>query len=411
MRRTAFLGGLAVALTLGCNGGGSPTTGARTAQPAIGTTIPTPPIRPVPPAPRPAPPPLPRTIRPDIFNGTAVAPASLQASAQSYGWPGVAGTTYRVSLDTQPTGQQVDLVLRETDDRGETELNVLYTRRVRTPFTVDLTATMDSYLYLVVSDPNGANLTLRDLRVKPTKQLDSTSFTVAFHLAGDSFAGYGAFNDLATSADATAFCTDIVKRVNALYAQTGIQIDLSRSGFDRISTAAVAAGVPGLVENGRTFLATQTSPAREWGAFGLPATDPSYGKALDIFLMHDGSTRDGSVLGMCECFVPTGGLFKGKGNGSFVAAPLFPTKGKPTPVDELASTIAHEIGHFLSLPHPTEEDFVTVDDLVDTPVAARADSFRADSSNLMCAIAAPGQTVLTPDQINAMRGFLAIREH
>ncbi len=52
-----------------------------------------------------------------------------------------------------------------------------------------------------------------------------------------------------------------------------------------------------------------------------------------------------------------------------------------------------------------------MDDLADTPVALKGESTRRDGTNLMCAVSGPGQTVFTQDQINAMKGFLAIRDH
>ncbi len=409
MGRIALLGGLTVALVLGCNGGGgsshgsAKTAAAATAGPAMSPLVTT--AAPAIPVTLPA-----GTFRPDIFTGTALPAASLQAGPRTYGWPSVEGVTFGVYIDTLPSGQMVDVTIQETFQRGKSVQNTLVRKSVKTPFSPTVTATMDSYMTLTVTDPNAVNLVVREVRVKPAKQLDASSFSVIFHLAGDSFAGFNEWNDLKTDADVAAFFTDLAKRVNLYFKQAGIQIDMSRSGYDKISTAAVAQKAPGLVANGKTYLKTQTAKATEWGQFALPATDTSYGKALDIFIVQGGSLVDGRTLGICECYVPMGGIFEGGGPGSFLVAAIFPEGSEAVTLDDLANTVAHEIGHFLSLSHPTEENFV-VDDLVDTPVAVEGASTRADGTNVMCAVSGPGQNVFTPDQINAMKGFLATRPH
>ncbi|MEZ0230987.1 MAG: M43 family zinc metalloprotease [Planctomycetota bacterium] len=397
----ALLGGLAVVSLVGCNGAVPPAAAAAKATTAPSGTAPSTSVTTGPNT----------IVRPDILNGAAVPPASLRTGPRTYGWPSVRGTTFRVSFDTLPTKRSVDVTLKEIPRDGKSPGNTTIEKRVTTPFAVEVTATTDTYFRLDVTAPEGEDLTLHDLRVKPSRQGDSSRFTVAVHVAGDSFAGFGQFNDLATDRDVGAFQADLMRRVNALYAPTGIQIDVARSRYDRISATTVGESAPGLVVGGRTYLKTQTASSSEWGQFGVPETDPRHGKALDIFLVHGGSLVDGRTLGICECYLPVGGIFSGAGDGTFVVAAIFPQGERAQSLDQLANTLAHEVGHFLSLRHTTEGNFMYVDDLADTPFAVPGESVRGDATNIMCPFSLPGQTVFTPDQVNAMRGYLAISDH
>jgi hypothetical protein len=154
MRHLALGASCALAFALGCNGNGSP-VGSKGSTVAAIKQIPTPPTaKPTAPVSSTATPTTPATpakpvaaafVRPDIFNGTSVAPAPVNSSTPTYGWASVEGVTFHVSIDTQPSGKSVKLLLRETDKRGTNTLNTLFDKLVTTPFTGDFKATTDSY--------------------------------------------------------------------------------------------------------------------------------------------------------------------------------------------------------------------------------------------------------------------------
>ena len=103
--------------------------------------------------------------------------------------------------------------------------------------------------------------------------------------------------------------------------------------------------------------------------------------------------------------------------------PSFGVSGRTASVSGLF--VPKEIGHFLSLSHPTESD-LSYDDFADTPEIPKSDDVNNDGSldgelsttsagatNLMFFASIPGvtQTTLTTEQAAAMRSYLSILDH
>src|SRR5262249_15026675 len=135
---------------------------------------------------------------------------------------------------------------------------------------------------------------------------DPTRFKVNLHVCGDSFAGFGDFNDLATNADLQAFAGELLKGVNEIYAPTGVQVDIGSSMVCRITNAQVQSVNSRLVEKGVTILAARKkllAPSEEWGRLGMDASDPAYGNGVDVFVVHSEVTDASSAgtTGICNC--------------------------------------------------------------------------------------------------------------
>lgn len=376
-------------------------------------------------------------IRADIRTGASVPSTSLQGlDLHHYVFPATPGDTFTLEIDTQPSARPIQIFVVQSVPNGAGGVNttVLVPEKtvVTTPYTTALTASADSTINVLVFDHLQANLTLSNLSVlADQQQANTSSFVAVIHIAGDSFAGFGAHNDLATVADKQQFVSDLLSGVNTVWAQTGVQIDIGGSAFDTLTTAQVQAAEPSLVQSGRTVLdggdLGLNAPARRWGNLGVPTSDPLYGLALDIFIVQNSVVGSAgvAVLGF-NAGVPLrsqGGVFEGTGLTHSLTFSIFDETGQPQTMSTLITILAHELGHFLSLIHTTEQTFVP-DDLSDTPFSTSShdtnsdgalnplDTLQAcpDFSNLMFPFAG-GQTQLSAEQGLAMRAYLAIREH
>lgn len=368
--------------------------------------------------------------RPDIFTGASLPPVSLQDRLlHLHSFPGIAGTTYLITLDTTPTSSNILIRIEQPGRQVFVD-----TTTVKTPFTTSITAQQDETVLISVYDPAQINLTLSKVQVMPTKQpYNPTSFRVVVHFLGDSFAGFGKFNDLASSSDRSSFAFDLVSRVNTIFAPMGIQID-STIGYDSYSSGQVASVNPSLVWGGFTILPLSSdSQVASLGSLGVNASDPAFGKALDIFIVQtsQNTQASGFTVGFAPAFLGTGslgglgGVFSGFGARNSAFFELFyvdPSTNvlKPLSMDLIATTAAHEIAHFLSLNHTSESNYHYNGHFPDAPFTPFANDvnknffmepteFGADTSNLMF-WENPG-TTLTSGQINGIKGFLAIRDH
>lgn len=404
----------------GGGGGGAPTTATVTpgnpALPSSPTTT-TPPPPPstgqrVSPAGQTA------AIRADL-GGSSAASVSLQDQlVHVYRVPGVPGTSYRVSVDTRPSGRSIDLVVAPEGGGA-----ALFSDTVQTPFTTTVTAADEVALELRVFDPFQAGLTLASLTVTPTAApWDPGRFQVVIHVCGDSFANLGHSNNLATSGDLATFAGALIDRVNAIL-PADVQIDPTRSGIRRLSASQVNAVAPTLTPSGRTVLPLDSRQVSQLAQLGIPGSDPDFGRALDVFLVQDANPGFPDVTGQCECNdAGQGGVFVGTGPSHGVYLKLFERNGAGRTLAELSSTLAHELGHFLSMRHTTERCFST-DDIPDTPFSSPASSdldgnamldpneSGPDASYVMFPYASTTKSLWSPGQRAAMRGYLSVREH
>lgn len=379
-------------------------------------------------------------IRPDIRTGASVPMVSLQDRlTHNYAFPATPGRSYTLEIDTQPSGMPILIQAAELTTSGAFSS---LPQTVTTPYSTTLVATAESTIYVSVFDENQRNLTLSKLTVLADQQEPNTSsFTTIVHIAGDSFAGFSSipenavYNNLATTTDRQRLVSDLLNGVNTIWAPTGVQINVAGSGFRSLSNAQVQAVEPSLIQGGRTILdagdMALNVPARRWGNLGIPASDPTFGRSIDVFLVQDGVSN--GVLGFSAGIRlrGQGGIPEGAGLTHCLIFSLFDSGGTPETVGTLTKTLAHELGHFLSLMHTTETDFQPQswggqDDLTDTPFSTTAhdtngngvldggDSLQAcpDFTNLMFPIAqSGGQTALTSEQGAAIRAYLAIRRH
>jgi hypothetical protein len=426
MNRILVLPASLLVLTVaGCGGGGggsSPTAAAAPAQGTASTTSSAPA-----PAPTPAPPPATRVtpvgqtdpLRPDLLSGQSLASVSLQDRREHvFRFPGIPGTSYRFSIDTQPSGRELDVqVVEENGGRSR------FSGTVRTPYTGAVSASADVALELRVFDPYQASLTLSRLSVTPAapSPWDPGKFQVVLHVCGDSFAGLGMFNDLATAQDQSSFAGALLDRLNTIL-PSDVQVDVAASGIRRLSVADVSGVAPALVAGGRTLLPVSTQDVGGITRLGIPSTNATFGRALDVFLCQEANPQFPTTTGQCECNdVGQGGVFLGTGPEHAVFLRLFEPNGLGRTLAALANTLAHELGHFLSLFHTTEASLL-VDDIPDSPFSSRAHDLNGngrldsnedtgpDAGHVMFPYAGQ-KTLWSMGQRAAMRAYLSLREH
>lgn len=358
-------------------------------------------------------------IRPDLLSGNSVPTVSLNDQmTHVYRFPGIPGVTYRINIDTVPSGRQIRVDVVEAAQGG----SILLGQNVTTPFFAQVQAVNDVQLDVRVFDFNQGGLTLSTLSVTPAAfGFDQGRFRVFLHLCGDDFSGLGMFNDLATTNDQAAFLTALLNSVNQTFPGE-VQVDVAGSGFAQRTNAEVQAVVPSLVQNNRVVLPNTIGEEDALSLLGIPESDPNWGFAADVFIVHSPNPSFPDGTGQCDC-VPAGqgGVFRGRGPDHSVFVRLFDIQGQPRTMAELANTLTHELGHFLSLRHPTESSFV-VDDLIDTPFSTLAQDANGngmldpsegtgpDATNVMF-LYAGNKTVWTPLQRAAMRAYLGLREH
>ena len=263
----------------------------------------------------------------------------------------------------------------------------------------------------------------------PPTTFNPTSFTVLFHVAGDDFKGFsaalgnGGYNDLRTQADRAVFLGDMISAVNAVWAPSGVQI-AAASAITDLSTAKVQAAEPSLIVSGFTAVGDAGTTVR-WGNLGAPATDPGFGLAMDVFLVQ--RPTPGGNGAEAVGFAIRSGTFEGRGTTHGATFALFSASGQPIPRSTLFETMAHEMAHFLSLPHTTETTFVA-DNIADTPFSTVAandtnkngqldagDALSAcpDAGNLMFPFSFIGKPfpTITAGQGAAMRAYLTATKH
>lgn len=354
------------------------------------------------------------------LGGPSLSPVSLQdQKVHLYRTPAIASVGMAVSVDTSPTGQSISLKIH-TGAAGQT----LFSQMVTTPFTTTVTPSQDVTLSVEVYDGAQANLSLSSLVATPAAApFDRAGFDVVFHFCGDlPFVGQtggslGYHNGLATAADRAAFVADLAGRVNALFPA---QFKVKSAGVGKLfSNSQLSTISPVLVSAGVSRLALNTSALSALTGQGAAASDPTFGKAVDVFVLHSESTNTGVTGIAIADLAGGGGVMVGAGPRHGVVVRLFNANSidgvTPRPLQDVANTLAHELGHFLRLFHTTEQNF-QVDDILDTPAAVDSNGNGildepSPDANYVMFFRAGDKTLWSPMQIEAVQDYLSIRDH
>lgn len=285
-------------------------------------------------------------------------------------------------------------------------------------------------------NPVDLGIKVTSLTVTGTGPYAQDRFHVNFFTVGK-FTGYGFHNDLVATADQAAFTDAVMAKVRQLFAQTNIQI--SYEGF-HYTAAQISAQDGSLIApdeqavcsagesmTGTGFQQVATDGLNRWGNFGFAASDPVFARAhgIDVFIVHH-FTNDGTV-GLS----PRPGQMTGNGaDTALVCSTFLRLQGSliPRTPDQVATVLAHELGHFLGLQHTTTFDpspsnpTRAIDDgLADTPACtvladANGDGIVGigdgcqDEGNIMF-YQAGAQTIFSARQASVMRSLLSIQEH
>ncbi|MGE0706688.1 MAG: hypothetical protein AB7N76_05250 [Planctomycetota bacterium] len=356
----------------------------------------------------------------DVTTGQS-APSSTAAQMPGRTFFGVGNRNYTLTLDTNPTGQSIKLAVARINASGGTQ--VISTEDLTTPVTrVYNPAVTGEGLYIVVAfSTSGALIEFSKVSVLASAQLPNTSFSVVLHLAGDFFTAL-------TTAEAQQLTTNLLTSANARLGQAGIQVNVGASSFRRLTTNSIKAQDSSLVTvGGNTYLdGTNTdSQTRRWGALGIPASDATFGKALDVFLVE----ADQGIPGYTAVDTAIRGtIFTGAGSAHCVVVAYADRVGGARTTSELGYIIAHEISHALGLAHTTDPS-LAFDPIPDTPHGVKSDydtnsngvfgseeasPAHPDYSNLLYPYVGSGGTtpgLLTAHQGAVMRSYLAVQEH
>ncbi len=369
----------------------------------------------------------------NIFTGNLGAGTTCSFAA-------IQGVTYNISVSSQPNKEDV-IVDVFSKDGAQLKANT-----VTTNGGLNYVHTAASQHVLVVLRPfnpvnTGVNVT--QFQITGVGNFSQTSLSINLVVTGDDYAGFGAFNDMATAQDRADFAAALVTKMQAIHTANGTGIQFTFEGFT-LSTAQVKATQPSLVDaqnrtvckttetvNSSGFASIDTLDLDRWGSFGFPSNDPTATRAngLDCFVVHHFST-DG-IVGLSP---RPGTVIKGNGADSALAVGAFVQVGAqltPRSVDDMAVVLTHEIGHFLGLLHTTTFSpsgaaaavKEAIDDgLADTPAAGTIKDNNgdgvvgvgdgcADQNNVMFYQSIPTQTQLSVRQVSIMKTLLSSLNH
>jgi hypothetical protein len=378
----------------------------------------------------------------DLFVGNAArADLSGQQSAltgdldagKTITFPAIKNGVYNIAVTT--TDNDDEVVFDVYGDDG----SHLRSKTVDAPGAFNYTHSEESQHVIVFVrpwNPIDLDVEIVSLTVTGNGAFAKDRFHVNFFVVGK-FTGYGAHGDLATTQDQAAFTDAVMTKVRSLFAQTGTTIGYEGFYFtpDQIRAQhpdLIAPDDQAICSAGEQVSSTgiqtvSTDDLDRYAQFGFPAGDPSFTRAhgIDVFIIHH-FTKDGNV-GLS----PRPGELTGNGPDTALAASAFlqvPGQLIPRTPDQIATVLAHELGHFLGLQHTTTFDPSPVnptraidDGISDTPACTVLTDTNGDGivglgdgcqdeGNLMF-FQAGAQTVFSSGQTNVMRALLSIQEH
>lgn len=345
-------------------------------------------------------------------------------------FPAIMGSYYAIQVDTTDSGDLMTLDFWGADgshlrsksvDSGE---NFKYKHEYPTQHV------------LMICRPRNplASVDVTSLTVVGTGSFAKTSVHVNVFVVGK-FAGLGYQNNLNTPADKGAFTDNVMLLVNNLFTQTGINVTYTGYAYtagDITNGSLIGPDDQAICSSSETKSATgfdvpNTQGLDAWAQFGFPVSDPDFnaGHGINVFVINH-FDEDGTV-GLS----PRPGVLAGNGPDSAMAAAGFLKQGGtlfPRTEAQVATVLAHEIGHFLGLLHTTtfEPDFVNptsaVDDgLADTPactvltdvnndgIVGLGDGCQ-DEGNVMFFMAG-NQLDFSAGQSSVMQNLLSAQEH
>jgi hypothetical protein len=366
-----------------------------------------------------------RAVRLDVLRGRPVTLALRDRKIHTFRFPCFPGSTFDLRVEASP-GRPVMLWVDEVESDDSYHFGVVKERRhfagsTKAPVSLPLRSQYHGFVSVRLRDPTG-DLGRATISARLTsRHYDTSRVSLFVHVTGDSYKGLTRYSDLSGAADTTRFVTDLLRGTNRVLASTGIQIDESRSGSQRISSDQVAA----LTALGPTAVAQDkhrglvTRPSAYWGKLAVPANDAQYGRAIDVFVIND--TPDlldfrGECLCGSDYGLGLGGMALGGGPRSAIVIRAF--KGRTArSTAELSLILAHELGHFLSLDHTGYDDIPDTHGLWPFNVMFSLGNLlpRGDTGHQVDALSwilDPFLGMLwTEGQKEAMRGYLAMMEH